>query len=31
MTPEERQEIAFQLKKKAYGEHCPDVREVYRK
>lgn len=31
MTAEERQSIAAELKRRFYGEHCPDVREIYKK
>jgi len=27
MTPEERQQIAAELKRRFYGKHVPDVRE----
>jgi len=30
MTHEERQAAAAELKKRAYGENCPDVREAQR-
>jgi len=29
MTPEERQEAAYQLRKRVYGKKAPDVREFY--
>jgi hypothetical protein len=28
MTPEERQEVAAELRRRVYGEESPDVREV---
>jgi len=28
MTPEERQEVAKELKRRVYGENPPDIREV---
>ncbi len=31
MTIEERQAIAFELKKRAYGRNVPDVREFHKK
>ena len=31
MTPEERQEVAAELRKRVYGSDVPDVREVYNK
>ena len=31
MTPEERQRVALELRKRVYGENCLDVREVHRK
>ncbi len=30
LTPEQRQRIAKALKKRVYGDHCPDVRESQR-
>lgn len=30
MTPEERQCVAAELRKRVYGENCPDVREAQR-
>ena len=29
MTPQERQEVARQLRRRVYGEHPPDVRESH--
>jgi len=29
MTPEERQHVAAELRKRVFGEHCPDVREAH--
>ena len=31
MTPEERQYVAAELRKRVYGEKSPDVREVYQR
>ncbi len=31
MTPEERQQVAAELRRRVYGENPPDVREVYKK
>lgn len=28
MTPDERQQVAAELKRRVYGERCPDIREV---
>ncbi|MBN2384043.1 hypothetical protein JXQ70_14300 [bacterium] len=30
MTPEQRQAIARELKRRMYGDHVPDVREYHR-
>ena len=30
MTPEERQAVASEIKKRVYGKEAPDVREVHR-
>jgi len=30
MTPEERQRVARELKRRAYGKKCPDVRDGLR-
>jgi hypothetical protein len=30
MTPEERQTVASEIKKRVYGKEAPDVREVHR-
>ena len=30
MTPEERQAVALELRKRVYGVTCPDVRESHR-
>ena len=30
MTPEQRQDIALELRKRAYGENTPDVRQEHR-
>lgn len=31
MTPEQRQDIARELRRRVYGPNPPDVREAYRK
>jgi hypothetical protein len=31
MTPEERQDIALELKKRVYGKKSPDLREVHQR
>jgi len=31
MTPEQRQEAAAELRRRVYGENCPDVREADRR
>jgi len=30
MSPEERREVAKELKRRTYGEKCPDVRDAKR-
>jgi len=30
MTPEERQKVAYELRKRVYGNDCPDVKEAQR-
>ena len=30
MTPEERQKVAAELRRRVYGEHTPDIRETRR-
>jgi hypothetical protein len=31
MTPEERRRVARELKRRAYGDNCPDVRDAARR
>lgn len=31
MTPEERQKIAYELRRRVYGDDCPDVKEAQRR